>query len=584
MLVLMGVCIGVVSLVLASSFLGRNDSGMFFSYFGAHLVLVLNLIPPVLLVLLIYFVSGRAWISFTFSALMVFTLSLINFYKIGLRDDPLLATDLTLINEANSIITRYRLDISGRVILTVVCFAFGVLFAAFFMRGSLRNVLVRCVGTAAVIVAAIVLYTGVYTSDAVYNKAANNENINIWSELQVYVSKGFLYPFIHSIKEAYVSPPDGYNSNEAAAWLAEYGNDDIPGEKKISVISIMLESYTDLSKFDSVDFAADVYGPLHGIEAESLSGELVDNIFAGGTIDTEREFLTGYTMSDNYRTDVYSYVRYLREQGYYTEGVHAGDSWFYNRQNINKYIGFDNYYFLDDYEDGNRSDEFFLGAVRDLYDTRDKDVPYFSYSLSYQNHGAYDAETTVPTQYVNRSVYTDGTYNILNNYLSGICDTTQRIADFVDSFRDDGNPVVIIIFGDHMPWLGNGNSVYQELGINLDLGTEEGFYNYYSTPYLIWANPAAKEILGNDFVGDGGTFSPCFLMNELFDLCSWKGNDYMKAANELRASIDVINNASMLFREDGVLTPTLSDEAETRYERFLKIEYYMKNEHSVEGG
>ena len=584
MLVIMGVCIGIVSLILASSFLGKNDSGMFFSYFGAPLVLILNLIPTVLLVLLVYFVSGRAWISFTCSALLIFVLSLINYYKIRLRDDPFLAADLALINESNHMLSRYSLDVTGRVLLTIGCFAFGVLFAVFFMRGSLKNVRVRCAGAAAVIAAAIALYAGVYSSNTIYNSAANNENINIWSDLQVYVSKGFIYPFIHSIKDVSISPPEGYNSNEAAAWLAEYETDDISAGKEVNIISIMLESYTDLSKFDSVDFAADVYGPLHEVEAESWSGELVDNIFAGGTIDTEREFLTGYTMSENYRSSIYSYVRYLREQGYYTEGVHAGDGWFYNRQNVNNYIGFDNYNFLEDYENGDRTDEFFFGAVRDMYDARDAGVPYFSYSLSYQNHGAYDAATTVPTQFVNKSAYTDETYNILNNYLSGIYDTTQRIADFVDSFRDDENPVVIIIFGDHMPWLGNSNSVYNELGINLDLGTEEGFYNYYSTPYFIWANPAAKEILGNDFEGSGGNFSPCFLMNELFDLCSWKGNDYMKAADELRGSVDIINNASKVFREDGVLTPVLSDEAEARYERFLKIEYFMKNEHGIEGG
>ena len=52
--------------------------------------------------------------------------------------------------------------------------------------------------------------------------------------------------------------------------------------------------------------------------------------------------------------------------------------------------------------------------------------------------------------------------------------------------------MVIVVFGDHNPWLGDGNAVYKAIGLDLDFSTEEGFYNYYSTRYLIWANDAAK--------------------------------------------------------------------------------------------
>ena len=58
-------------------------------------------------------------------------------------------------------------------------------------------------------------------------------------------------------------------------------------------------------------------------------------------------------------------------------------------------------------------------------------------------------------------------------------------------------------------------------GVDLDVSTQEGFYNYFSTPYLIYANKAARESLGQDFRGDGGDISPCFLMDKLFFECGW---------------------------------------------------------------
>ena len=83
--------------------------------------------------------------------------------------------------------------------------------------------------------------------------------------------------------------------------------------------------------------------------------------------------------------------------------------------------------------------------------------------------------------------------NILANYLGSVMDTQEHLSELVDALRESDEPVVLIVFGDHKPWLGNGNSVYEALGVNLDTSTEEGFYNYWSTRYLIWANDAAKE-------------------------------------------------------------------------------------------
>jgi hypothetical protein len=164
--------------------------------------------------------------------------------------------------------------------------------------------------------------------------------------------------------------------------------------------------------------------------------------------------------------------------------------------------------------------------------------------------------------------------------LAGIYDTNLHLNSFIDSLRIDDEPVVVVVFGDHKPWLGEAGSVYTELGIGIDRSTEEGYYNQYSTPYLIWANAAAKGVLGNDFVGDGGSFSPCFLMGDLFGLCSWEGDGHMQALREVKADIDIINAPyglpSVMFREKGVLTESLSPTAADVYHRLLLMEIYRR--------
>lgn len=578
MLVLMGIGIGLASLFLASQYLGYSGNSMFVSYLKAPLILMLNILPCILLVLLMFFATGRAWAAFTFPALTVFALTLVNYYKIRIRSEAFTASDFSLIGEMTGILPQYTLDITWRVLAVMAAFAFGVLFSVFLMRGKLKNKRVRIIGAVLASAMCAALYMTVYTSEKVYEKADNSDNINRWSDMQVYVSKGFLYPFIHTIPDAFPKSPEGYDRTREASVMESYTDDAIPESKKVDVIAVMFEAYSDMDRFPQIELTEDIYAPLRSLREESVSGHIISNVFGGGTIDTERGFLTGYTGDHEYDHDVDSYVRTFSRNGYRTEGLHAGDGWFYHRDNVTMRLGFDDYKFLEDYPDGNRTDEFFFSALTAQYENRDRDIPYFNFSVTYQNHGAYSPDALEGREYVKKGALSDASYNILNNYLTGIADTTVRMKSFVDSFRDSDDPVVIVFFGDHMPWMGDGNSVLGELGINADPGTEEGFYNYYSVPYIIWANDAAKNTLGNDFVGEGGDMSSCFLMNKLFDLAGWGKSGFMKLSNLLYEYTPVFNTATGLFCENGKLTDSPSDETEKFIGEYRLLQYYKQHD------
>ena len=153
-------------------------------------------------------------------------------------------------------------------------------------------------------------------------------------------------------------------------------------------------------------------------------------------------------------------------------------------------------------------------------------------------------------------------------------DTQERLARLVDELRECDEPVVLIVFGDHKPWLGNGNSVYEALGVNLDTGTEEGFYNYWSTRYLIWANDAAREALGFSFSGEGPDLSPCFLMGHLFDLLGWDGDAYNQATAPIRAALPVIHDSGAVVTADGALELSPGEAERELAREFRYLEYY----------
>jgi hypothetical protein len=112
------------------------------------------------------------------------------------------------------------------------------------------------------------------------------------------------------------------------------------------------------------------------------------------------------------------------------------------------------------------------------------------------------------------------------------------------------------------------------------LGTKTGFYNYYSTPYFIWANAAAKEALGRDFVGDGPTISPCFLMSELFDQCGWDGPAFLQFSRTVKAEVPVFTSSDR-YLTTGVTVDDLTDQQQSLVRTFDEIQYYLRKDYTL---
>ena len=580
-LVASGIGTALLSLLLA---IGRYPWHIFFGYFRHPLIALLNILPVVLLILLLYCLVGRAWIAFLVGSVPVMLASVGNYFKIVCRDDPFMFADIPDITTALGISERYDLSMNWRLGFCLFCIVFGTLFLFFFVRGRVRPRWRLALG--AVILLSIIPLVGVYTSDDVYdNKTQNYEYADQWAAPQVFLTRGFVYPFLYSIKEAFPEPPQGYSEEAALEILESYTPQDIPEDKKVNVIGIQLEAFNDLERLGITGIAPEVYEKYHALEAESYTGNLITNIFAGGTVRTERAFLTGDVTLEDFRRDTGSYVWYFKDQGYHTEGIHPYHDYYYNRKNVNSYLGFDQYWFFqnryDEINDGHIAmDDVLFPDLLQFYQNRDKDTPYFNFTVTYQGHGPYATDALEGTDGWWDGTYSDeSTYYILNNYLDSVQETAGQLWDFIQALREDEDPVVVVVFGDHNPWLGYSNSAYHDLGVNLDTSTEEGFYNYYGTRYLIWANDAAKETLNNHFTGEGPDVSPCFLMNVLFEQCGWgSGSAYMQLTGEVMEQIPVINTDGF-YVENGQVTTALSDTAQELFSR-LEIAQFYRKQHS----
>ena len=575
-----GLCMGLALLVLA---IGPYPKEVLFGYFHRAAILGLNAFPVALLVFLFYGLTGRAWSAFLAGGGVAFLFSLGNYYKLQFRDDPLYFEDMLILHEAKAMAggNHYALFLDKKILGALFCLVLGTALLRVLVPGKSHGWRGRVIAAAGAAAAAAVL-SPVYLDEARYNSIKNYDHLNHWSATQDYISRGFAYPFFHSITSFIETPPEGYKASEAARLLASYPDADIPEDRKISIIALMREAYTDFSRYGIDGLDGSGYDVYHALEAESYTGNLVTNIFAGGTIDTERCFLTGNYQLRNFRGNANSYVWYLRSQGYTAEGSHPYYQWFYNRQNINGYLGFQRYRFLEgDYELLTKArypeDKFLMPEIyADFKAATAGGTPCFSFSVNVQSHGPYEAAKPAEGSWLGGD-YTDECKNALNHYLDAIWDTDEQLAWLMDQLREDRSPVVLVTFGDHLPWMGGGNEYYAEMGVDVDAGTEEGFYSRYSTRYLIWANDAAREILGHDLQGEGPDISPCYLMNLVFDQLGWAGPGFMQAMDEMMEVFPIAATTGRTMT-DGVLSGEIPEERQALYRDFQILQHYWRNE------
>lgn len=579
--------ITVLSLILG---LGMYSIEFFFRYFRHPLIFLLNWIPVLLLQAALYGITGRQWSAYLLTALLVVGASAGSFYKLRYRSVPFVFSDLFILGDALEVAGDFDLTPNIRLIIAAVCVPLGMLGLIFFAKGRPSRP-VRLLLCLACVLSAGVLWVKIYSDETFYReKAVADENIVaiLWDEM-IFASTGSVYPFLHSITYAIEKPPEGYTEAETKALLASYPEAEIPADRRVHLLAFQLESFCDYTEFGIQGMQPGFYDLFHALEAESYAGNLVVDIIGGGTINTERCFLTGTTRLFTYSAPAESYVRLLRSLGYtaLTDHPHFGS--FYARVGVNSYLGFEsfrdreNYYedLVSGFEDHWMSDSILFPAVVDQFEdyaSRGDDV--FSFTVTTQGHGGYTAQP-----YKGPEVFWDAdgcsaeTKSEVNTYFSKIADTQIHLDAAIERLRNDPEPVVVLLFGDHQPRLACCDEFYAAAGLDFSPNSLESLLNSYTTRYLLWANEAARELLGDDLVGEGPTVSPGFLMGVVFERLGWRGSAFMQLGEEVRSQISVINDNGFFLTADGP-TGTLTEEQEKLLHRLECAQYYIRTHYS----
>lgn len=557
---------------------GANSWIIYFGYFSHPLIFILNWIPILLFQVVLFSAINCHWIAFLVNMLFTMLPAIGNFFKLKYRNDPFSFSDVSSIMAGLSVAGDYDIQLNTRIVVATISVLL-IFLALFFLAHNKAEKKDRIVAIMLVVVSIWPLWHFVYSNDILYKELAEKNLVPTTLDArQSFIDTGFPYPFIHSIKTDVEIAPPGYSVEAAQTILNNYTDEQIPDEDKVNLLVIQLESFCDLESMGLPGIRSDIYAPLHRIQEESICGTLIPNVIGGGTINTERCVLAGTNKMLEYNRPAWSYVRYFKDQGFKCIGSHPNVRYFYSRSEVMDLLGFDSFLFLDYFlpiTDGAwRCDSTYLPEVFRLFQENiEDDAPVFSFNITLQGHGPYaNDKYDVSGDYWSGSNVSKATDYILNNYLSSIVETQTVIERELEKLRFIPEPVVVLLYGDHKPWF--GNEVYNELGISFDMSTEEGISSYLGTPYLIWANNAAKSCLSYIDNEKSVLTSPGYLMNILFQRLGWSGPAYMQFTEQIRAHIPLIYLGGR-YIEDGEYTTSLRPDSEALLLNYQYLQFYL---------
>ena len=553
---------------------------IYLGYFKNPEIFILNWVPLLLVQILFYAVFNRQWLAFLGTAVLALAMSLGNYFKIIFRSDPFTFDDMSSIGAGLQIAGDYDVSIDGRILLALIFIAVAVLILFFFARGRIGTIS-RLIWAAVVFASIIPLWRTIYSDGRRYYENSYTNYLFVTRDKRDnFVANGFFYPFLYSITESSNIQPENYDEAASAALYAEYKNVDIPEAEKLNIMILQLESFSDLEAMGLREIADQVYEPLRELQDSNYSGTLIANVIGGGTINTERAVLTGCCNQQDYYKPSYSYVRYLNVQGFHTIVTHPNDPNYYARKAVNQNLGFQDFYNLENWfkeiTNGQwRCDESYLPEVFRIFrkSAESGQEPVFMFNVSLQGHSpynneAYDREENLWTG----NGVSEQTRYVLNNYLSQISETQRVLKTELINLQDCTTPMVVLFYGDHKPWF--GDEVYKELGLEPSMESEQKMNDYRGTPYVIWANDAAKTLTGSGFSGCGPMVSPGYLMNVLFDQLSWDGSAFMQYTRSVMQHIPVICTRGG-FVEDGQYRRSLSSAGKDSLSAYQNLTYYL---------
>ncbi len=452
----------------------------------------------------LYALSKRVWIFLLLHALLMGLLYVGNAIKISFFGGPIMPDDVFALQSLLLILDGWQFFAAA---IPLAAIASLLLFNFSMKRWSayLASLAVMLLGI-----------TVVYKPATLLDPMDGYFGNSVWDQRSNYVWRGAtLYTLLETARYFAAAEiiPDADMAQEAADKLLAGGRPPAlavqtqsPAATETAVPKaftprnihlVLLESFWDPSVLKKAKYKQNPLSPeFRELWKSADYSHALSPVFGGFTANSEFEVLCGFpAIKDAVKferqllNDVPCLPHILAEKGYRTIASHPNVPVFWNRVNAYKRMGFQTYWSLQDFVQDDMNREFmsdstlYRQVMEKISGSLDAKQPVLDYIVTYFGHWNYPLSESRPNKISSPSKIEE-----VSAYANTVYYKSRELMVFINEMRKRDPEGIIVVFGDHLPFLGENFAGYVESGVltaNRSDFSPAMFKAYVSTPMLI---------------------------------------------------------------------------------------------------
>lgn len=473
-------------------------------------VFIQNLLPVLGLSFFLWLASARIMASFVLTAVFVDAVFFANQLKLINLRQPLMAIDFILAPDMvghSGLLSKYFLSYWHPGLLGILLVA-GLLLLWFERPVFSLKPLWR-ISAVAILFFVFISPTAVGTLRDFYRPG---DDWKAWDPGENLENYGLLFSLMHDAGTM-ISDISKFDSERIEHILSQdtsrrfVPDDSLPPVENIVVI--LSESFFDPADLVGVRTGQYDLAAYTDLQSRSLTGKMTVPTYAGRTLRTEFELMTGidlnlapmheYPLITLVTRPFHSFVWDLLNGGYSTTAIHANIGSFWNRDKAYPFLGFEKFLEIQSFEDLEYSGYYVADSAltrKVKAEIRDGEKQ-FIFAISMENHGPWktgrpylDAAKVssfkVPEQLVGENAVA------MQQFLYHQQLAQAGLLEIIQDLESRETRSLVLFFGDHLPGL---QRVFNEIGFKNGLSSAEQYL-----PYLFYdthnKNLKHKEING----------------------------------------------------------------------------------------
>ena len=480
----MAAVLGIVSYLVCETV---NSGSVFkeylpFTFSGIFLYILVYMIGAAVLI------TPKIWFFAVNTFFTAFTL--IQYYVVRFRGVAVRFNDILNIKSALLIKGEYTFSLTRYIVLAGIVYVLAsVLILSVKFNKNKLPARAAASGVAAAGVAVFMLFFE--------SMCVPKHGFNIAYPKETVSKVGSMNMILYDVTHNRIYKPKDYSDSSARALMEQYSSDTEYTGTPV-VIGILNESFADHTRLGEMSVNTDIIPVWRSLHENTIKGYVTVSPYGGNTCDSEYEFLTGNSLmflpdgivpySTYFDSHKDSIVDVFNGYGFDTVGISPVFRDLWNVGNVYEQLGFDRTYFLDGEENIDTSfkdDSKLYGRIMDMADNRDKSKGMFIWTATMQNHSPYE-------NYRSRDIKLEEPYDrSAEIYLNSLHLSDKATLELINHFRDYDEQVIIVMFGDHFPYLPDFEG--KLLKGRQDLSGMERAALTHQTPFFIWSNRDISE-------------------------------------------------------------------------------------------